>query len=351
MFLPSETVFSFAHKRNHELSFSYLKENGELLSIAASTGLELEPVAIEYYRKFYDTAYETCVFFPQYFRFILAIVLDLEDLGLDGTVGQKICDHVRAQNYIHYETSDTRRLEILNLLERRNPDSPTEINHRHYLHQNVDKFISNPDHFIKFNKPLFYDLTHYIFFLTNYGQRPCPLQNSPIPCLTNIGILALLDDDADLLAEVCICFHFLGETPPRYWENYVKTALSQIEITFDYKDRIRLNPSTDQYHTYFVNNWLFALQNQSVFSEHLAQGTPYFSFPEKGRSLLSLLSESLYATQLSRTQTESECLGALLKLSDTHQTILSKTITSSPQTARLLTQYSQGIFNAENLPA
>lgn len=351
MTLSTETVLSFAHKRNAELSFSYLKENGELLSIAASSGLKLEPAALEFYRGFYETAFETCQFFPQYFRFILGIVLDLEQLGFKGDMGQKICNYIFSQGYFDYETSDTRRLEILTLLERRLPRTTIGSERYQDLFTKIDAFISHPNHFIKFNKPLFYELTHHIFFLTDYGRRSLKLKNSPIECLTNIGILALLDDDTDLLAEICICFHFLGETPPAYWETYVESALNNIQITFNTPQHILMNAPTDQYHTYLVNNWLMAVRNKPSFCANLSQGTPRFSFPVKNRSVLSLLSESLYATLLTKTKTQSECLGMLLNLSDAHQSVLINALSSTPQTTHLLTLYSQNIFNAQNLPA
>ncbi|MBL4853594.1 MAG: hypothetical protein JKY25_05065 [Robiginitomaculum sp.] len=349
MFLTADTVRSFAVQRNRELSFAYLKENGELLSIAASSGLLLEPAALEHYRSFYDDALNTCEFFPQYFRFILAIVMDLEDLGYQGTTGEKICDYVVSQGYLDYETSDTRRLEILTLLARRRPEGDIEREYREKLIESIDKFISKPDHFIKFNKPLFYELTHFIFFLTNYGQNTIPLKNPPIECLTNVGILALLDDDVDLLAEICICFKFLGEKPPVFWEKYVENALSEITTSFDASVTSALNSATDEYHAYFMMNWLLALRKLPTFTENFNGRPPYFSLPEKEPSVLPILSDALYKTQIAKTMSPEQCSATLLTLSPSNKTLLSDALASTPQTAMLLFKYSQGVFNEKTL--
>ncbi len=349
MFLSTDTVSSFAVKRNNKLSFAYLKENGELLSIAASSGLLLEPAALEHYRSFYGNALKTCEFFPQYFRFILAIVMDLEDLGYQGNTGEQICDYVVSQGFLNYETSDTRRLEILTLLARRRPDGVIERKYREQLIESVDKFISKPDHFIKFNKPLFYELTHFIFFLTKYGKDKIPLKNSPIECLTNVGVLALLDDDVDLLAEICICFKFLGEKPPTFWEQYVEDSLSEVAITFDTSVASTMNSATDEYHAYFMMNWLLALRKQPTFTEKFNGRTPYFSLPQKEPSVLPIISDALYKTQIAKTMSTQECIGSLVSLSETNQKLLTSALSSTPHTAMLLSKYSQGIFSEKAL--
>jgi len=349
MFLSIDTVRTFAVKRNSELSFSYLKENGELLSIAASSNLLLEPAARDLYRNFYDVAFQTCKFFPQYFRFILAIVMDLEDLGYEGSTSEQICEYVVKQGYLDYETSDTRRLEILTLLARRRPDGVIERKYRDQLRQSIDKFISKPDHFVKFNKPLFYELTHFIFFLTNYGTNKIQLKNSPIECLTNVGILALLDNDVDLLSEICICFKFLGESPPVFWEQYVENSLSEITIAFDTNIKSAMNSATDEYHAYFMMNWLLALRKQPTFIERFKGRTPCFSLPQKEQSVLSLLSDNLYKTQVAHTMSVPECVGSLVNLSQCNKVFLTNALCATPQTEVLLSKYSQGIFNNKNL--
>ncbi|PHS41495.1 MAG: hypothetical protein COA91_01585 [Robiginitomaculum sp.] len=349
MFLSTDTISSFAVKRNDKTSFAYLKENGELLSIAASSGLLLEPAALEHYRSFYATALETCKFFPQYFRFILSIILDLEDLGYPGNTGTHICDFVRSQGYLDFETTDLRRLEILILLARRSTDGAIERKYRKQIIENVDKFISKPDHFVIYNKPLFYELTHFIFFLTNFGENIIPLKSPLIECLTNVGILALLDDDVDLLAETCICFKFLGKKPPAFWEHYVEESLSKVTVTFDTSVASAMNNATDEYHAYFMMNWLLALRKLPTFTERFNGRTPYFSLPQNKPTTLSVLSNKLYKTQIAKTISTQECVESLVNLSETNRRLLINTLDSTPQTATLLSKYSQGLFNNKSL--
>ena len=349
MFLSNEAVGAFAIKRNDKLSLAYLKENGELLSIAASSDLLLEPAALEHYRSFYANALKTCEFYPQYFRFILGIVLNLEDLGCQGDTGKQICEFVASQGYLDFETADLRRLEILTLLARRRTEGAVERKCRKQIIENVDNFISKPDHFVIYNKPLFYELTHFIFFLTNFGENIIPLKNSPIECLTNAGILALLDDDMDLLSEICICFNFLGEKPPAFWEQYVEDSLSKITITFDTSVASAMNNATDEYHIYFMMNWLLALRKLPTFTEKFNGRTPYFSLPHREPSVLSILSDALYKTQVMQSMPDNECLGALIKLSPKNKALLSNAMASTPQTKTLLSKYSRGIFDENAL--
>ena len=79
----------------------------------------MEPRAQEFYQSFYSQAQSLLELYPQYYRFILGLVLDLEDLGLSGNVGRQICEQVRSDNLLAYDTSDIRRLEAIHLLGRR----------------------------------------------------------------------------------------------------------------------------------------------------------------------------------------------------------------------------------------
>ena len=115
-FLSYDLVRAFANGRNNKVDFSFLKENGELLCIARSQGFLMEPRAQEFYQGFYSQAQSLLELYPQYYRFILGLVLDLEDLGLSGNVGRQICEQVRSDNLLAYDTSDIRRLEAIHLL-------------------------------------------------------------------------------------------------------------------------------------------------------------------------------------------------------------------------------------------
>ena len=169
-FLSYDLVRAFANGRNNKVDFSFLKENGELLCIARSQGFLMEPRAQEFYQSFYSQAQSLLELYPQYYRFILGLVLDLEDLGLSGNVGRQICEQVRSDNLLAYDTSDIRRLEAIHLLGRRLDITAQEMEVRRGLIQRLEMFTRNSQRFYKFNRPLFYDLTHLVFFLTNYGK-------------------------------------------------------------------------------------------------------------------------------------------------------------------------------------
>lgn len=78
------------HRRTREDVY-WLKENAEVLNVLATSGAVLPDHALDMYQSFYDTIEERLRFFPQYYRFLLSICLDLEDLGLGGTKGEALC--------------------------------------------------------------------------------------------------------------------------------------------------------------------------------------------------------------------------------------------------------------------
>ena len=49
------------------------------------------------YEPFYAAARDRLRFFPQYYRFLLSMVLDLEDLGIPGDEGQAMVDLAAAE--------------------------------------------------------------------------------------------------------------------------------------------------------------------------------------------------------------------------------------------------------------
>ena len=294
MFLNFDTVEAFAVKRNPSLSFPFLKENGELLSIALNAGLLVEPRALELYRDIYNNAFKVVDCYPQYYRFILGMILDLESCGMDGNQGRKIADYVKAQKLLEYDTSDVRRLETLHLLSTHSDISDDYSKMYKSLIERVDIFIQNPKHFCKFNKPLFYDLTHIIFFLTDYGRKASPLTQDPIACLMNMGLLALLDNDADLLSEVGLCLDYLKYDIPPYWDDFLTQSMSGIGISYDGTIASALNPSVDEYHLYLVSNAYMATRHNSAFHDSFSSRTPSFFIKEATVSLLSKLSEQAH---------------------------------------------------------
>jgi len=300
MFLSYDTVEAFAVKRNPVLSFPFLKENGELLSICIDSGFLIEPRALTLYNDFYENAFKLTQLYPQYYRFTLAMTIDIEKAGMTGTESGKIAKYVKDEQLWLYDTSDTRRLETLTLLKGQGSLDGSSLEVYKSTIEKLDQFISNPDWYKKFNKPLFYDLTHIIFFLTDNGKQPFSLKNDPQTCLIYMGLLSLLDNDADLLAEVCICLRYLGKEVPKYWDEFLQKSFKGIDVTYDGTVASALNPTVDEYHIYFVLNWYQALNGKPAFDTRFKGRIPSFSIPNMQPSLLSKLSDQAHQNHLGR---------------------------------------------------
>ena len=74
----------FSQHRRFGDDVFWLKENAELLNILECTGADPNADALAAYDGFYATIEKRLQFFPQYYRFLLSICLDLEDLGMEG---------------------------------------------------------------------------------------------------------------------------------------------------------------------------------------------------------------------------------------------------------------------------
>ena len=108
----------FAHCRREKENVFWLKENAELLNILESAGQRVDPAALQTYSEFYYGLQDRLEFFPQYYRFLFSIALDLEALGMDGTVASKMAQWIFDHDLIQSELSDLQRGEARRLLAR-----------------------------------------------------------------------------------------------------------------------------------------------------------------------------------------------------------------------------------------
>ena len=148
----------------------WLKENAELLTILYNSRLTVDPAQLAPYREFYAGVEKRILFSPQYYRFLLSITQDLEALGLGRGKAVLLANWVDAQSLVSAELSDLQRAEAGRLLQRSgiqiayNKDGLTERLHR---------FINHSKIFAVPNKKAAYELTHIIFYLSEYGhQKP-----------------------------------------------------------------------------------------------------------------------------------------------------------------------------------
>jgi len=282
------------------MTFSYLKENGELLSITQTSGLSLSNRSLDLYRNSYDKLVEYYKLYPAFIRFFWAFALDLERLGMKGDISQTLTHKVLEDRVFDFETSDTRRWEYINLMGYSGREVPFRHDSREALEARTCAFFDEPDRFTKYNRPLFYDLTHIIFFWTNYGKTPFSPSDSLMTSLSYMGLLSYLDQDTDLLAEICLCFQFLGQSPPHSWLELCFEDLTTIHVQGLDTAMTPAHRSQDEYHIYVVLNWLRAFNGLPSFDISVPSGTPLFLKAKASLSTLATLSAKLHQHVMAR---------------------------------------------------
>lgn len=283
----------FARQRRYGDDVFWLKENAEILGILACCDAPVGEAPLEVYRHFYGSAPDRLAFFPQYYRFFLSICLDLEELGLPGDTSARLVDWTARQGLALGELSDLQRLEARRLMARRGVEAlPGDTG----LEDRVRNFARRSAVFAIPNKKAAYELVHAVFYLSDYGKRDPQLDEATLLSLEFAGILAMLDQNADLLAEVCIAQRYAGVTPHPYWENWVARAARQFEI--QHGSHV---PVQDDYHTYFVCNWQMNLAGHPAFNGPYQSRKTGFFKDKTAHSPLRELSEMLLNMDTARS--------------------------------------------------
>ncbi|MFK7877729.1 MAG: hypothetical protein AB8B71_18455 [Paracoccaceae bacterium] len=257
------TVFSV--DRRTEDDVFWLKENAEFLNILECTNQPAADV-LQHYEVIYEQIEARLGEFPQYYRFLLSICMDLEDLGMPGHKSVALSHWAAQQGLPEAELSDLQRAEAQRLLSRRDFGLRDAR-----LDERLHRFINRSDTFAIPNKKASYELTHIVFYLSEYGRRDPGLSRAAILSLTYAGLLAYLDQNYDLLAEICIALRYSGEKPSAIWEGAVMAALRATHAT------AVANASVfDDYHAYLVSSWLAAQSGQPCFPLLLEPGPARF---------------------------------------------------------------------------
>ncbi|WP_147105734.1 hypothetical protein [Tateyamaria sp. syn59] len=287
----------FATQRRFPDDVFWLKENAELLSILECTGMQVSDVALEPHIDFYSGLKERLRFFPQYYRFLLSIGLDLEDLGLRGTAvdGQMeaLCHWVAAQGLPDAEMSDLQRAEARRLLDRRGVEctaADPDLDNR------LRAFIGRAETFGLPNKKAAYELTHIVFYLSEYGRRNPHLDAGALRSLEYVGILAHMDQNIDLLAEVCIALQQAGQTPNAVWVEAVRTAMDTFAVVAD--DGVG---GHDDYHEYLVTHWAARALGHDDTGAAIPDGRVRFDQQQYRPSALRGVSGALFAAAHTRS--------------------------------------------------
>lgn len=283
-------IGGFAAQRRPQEDVFWLKENAELLNILECTRADVAAEALAPLQGFYDGAARHISFFRQYYRFILSICLDLEDLGHPGEAGAQLAAWIRAEGLAQAELSDLQRAEARRLLARRGETLQDDG-----LDDRLRAFISRPETFAIPNKKAAYELTHIVFYLSEYGRRDPQLPQAALTSLEFAGLVAFLDQNADLLAEICIALRYAGQQPPAAWEGWLDRHVSA--FTLSGREFSGLH---DSYHEYFVVNWLMILSGRKPFRQAVPAGGVHVA-AVRGGSILRSLSEAVFEAGTARS--------------------------------------------------
>ncbi len=275
----------FADQRRLRGDVFWLKENAEWLGILASTQSPVPPEVLAPFEAFYAELPTQLGFFPQYYRFFLSLCLDLEDLGMPGQSGQRLCDWVAAQDLAKTELSDLQRAEAQRLLARRGADRADPG-----LKDRLHGFIEASGTFALPNKKAAYELTHIVFYLSEYGRVDPHLGAEAIASLEYAGLLAFLDQNFDLLAEICTALRFARARPNLVWEDHVQRFHTGCRISGH-----RASPSVqDGYHGFLVSGWLATIAGRRGFCQPVPAGPVVVDAPFQVAGALRDLSQNLF---------------------------------------------------------
>ena len=282
---------TFATGRRSPEDVFWLKENAEMLNILESTGAFLSPEAFEIFASFYDDIEQRMEFFPQYYRFLLSLCLDLEDLGMPGTKGASLSEWVARQGLPQAELSDLQRAEARRLCARRGVEPLLADDG---LNARLRSFAARTHTFAMPNKKAAYELTHIVFYLSEYGRKDPAICADTVCSLIFAGTLAFLEFNADLLAEICLALRFAGQVPPDLWEIW----LTQQIRTFSLDGSSGLH---DDYHEYLLLNWFLTVAGRGGFGDHIPEGRLVFRRARPTSAPLRELSHCMYAMGAGRS--------------------------------------------------
>lgn len=253
---------SFAHHRRQPGDAYWLKENGELLGVLSALNRRLPELALSVYQPFVEGAADMVAFHPQYARLILNLITSLEDLGYPGGLGARLADWMLDQGLVDAEVNDLQRAELRFLMARHGRTVAFEG-----LDERLTRFMSRPETFAIPNPRAAYDLLHAVFYLSDYGRKPLKLQPAVVESLLMLGSLSHLEGNGDLLGEVCLALHYAGEVLPPLWLRHLRAENTAFRISPG-----TCPDSSDCYHIFLVNQWLFGTIEDRAFGDAYSGG-------------------------------------------------------------------------------
>ncbi|MEO0892085.1 MAG: hypothetical protein AAFY35_05775 [Pseudomonadota bacterium] len=279
----------FAVARRSVDDVFWMKENAELLGVFEATGAQITSQALEVYAPFYEDLDHRVGFFPQYYRFFLSLALDIEALGMAGESAERLVHWVARSGLIDAELSDLQRAEARRLCVRRGVDPVVDAS----LDDRLRSFIAREATFALPNKKAAYELTHIVFYLSEYGRRDPQLGKAACQSLRHAGTLAFLELNVDLLSEICIALRFAGETPPRIWERWLRDQVRRFAVE-PIEGPVGHSIPQDDYHPWLMLNWFMDVSGQGGFGQEMPEGSVIFAAPKPCAGPLRELSDSIY---------------------------------------------------------
>ena len=275
----------FANRRRNRRDAFWLKENAEVLQVLLATAGNREKLDLSAYDAFVATLLDEFSFFPQYYRFYLSMALDLAALGRSDVPVAAIAERVVQDGLISTELSDSHRAEARLLLTRAGFHAPDDQG----LEARLASFAGQSTAFCLPNRKLAYALTHSVFHATDYGRRRIAPDAGRRLSLIRAGIIAWLEDNLDLLAEVAVALHQSGEEVPEVWrQDILATAAG-----FVGDQGADTGPFDDAYHEYLVLNWAAGALGGTAFAAAMPIGARLFHRKTQAETALRDLSLGL----------------------------------------------------------
>lgn len=231
------------------LDTRHLKRCAEFLSFFQYTDLLDDGQRLKLYDRFFflkDRANYLIQSFPHLYRPILSICSNLELLSGQNFGLDKAFKYSYENKVYLTELTLMRMLESKNIFRSRGFD----------IFQGLEDEVltqMNPERYTFYDRDSAYFFTHYVFFLTDFGNVKFKGDKKPAKdsCI-RLGIYAYVSDDLDLLSEICLSLWCLGEKIPSPWCAYILNKQPMFEIGARTSAML---PDEQDYHRLIVSNW------------------------------------------------------------------------------------------------
>lgn len=241
------------HRRGQHDAFWY-KENGELLSSLRHTKSAVSTQDLAPHKARASTLASELKNFPQYYRLILGYALELSKLGMTEIPVQSLAEYVLKHNLIEAELCDLRRLNAYYLLSQcgiKDQEIFANADDLASLKQRVLRFMGHWQTFAVPNISALYELTHAVFYLSDYGCCDTHITPDWKKSLLAAGAIAYLEDNLDTLSEIAICLAYCKFDVPEIWQQRLKRGFDEIEAL-----PAAATPSlNDNYHKMLMTSW------------------------------------------------------------------------------------------------